>query len=259
MASSTTNRRLVKRNRGASAPAERPGVAARGRSWKGPIEFAAAVAHDMRGPLTTIATSAELLEQELQPDDSTHLITVIQRQAQRLQNMIQDLVEYANLEAGQICLHPAVLDLSDMVREVCKEYQEFQPSHRLMVELPASGLHVRADRDKVRRMLENLLNNAFKYSPRSSTVLARLRMPDGDGSEAVVEVEDEGPGIPKDMRAVVFQPFVRLAGASGGGQGLGLHIVRSLAQAHGGRAWVEEGAAGGARFCIALPCAAEGG
>jgi signal transduction histidine kinase len=225
---------------------------------KGPIEFAAAVAHDMRGPLTTIATSAELLEQELQPDDSTHLITVIQRQAQRLQNMIQDLVEYANLESGEIRLHPAVVDLTDLVREICKEYQEFQPTHRLMVELPASGLKVRADRDKLRRMLENLLNNAFKYSPRGSTVLARLRMPGSAHPEVALEVEDEGPGIPEEMRTVVFKPFVRLAGATGGGQGLGLHIVKSLAEAHGGRAWVESGAAGGARFCIALPATDEG-
>jgi signal transduction histidine kinase len=143
------------------------------------------------------------------------------------------------------------------VREVCKEYQEFQQSHRLMVELPASSLKVRADRDKVRRMLENLLNNAFKYSPRSSTVLARLRMPDSQRSEVALEVEDWGPGIPEDMRTTVFRPFVRLAGANGGGQGLGLHIVKSLAEAHGGRAWVEAGASGGARFCIALPAAEE--
>ncbi|MEX1254752.1 MAG: HAMP domain-containing sensor histidine kinase [Dehalococcoidia bacterium] len=255
MGSSTTNRRPPRKS---TPPARLNGGTELALPLKGPIEFAAAVAHDMRGPLTTIATSAELLEQELQPDDSTHLITVIQRQAQRLQNMIQDLVEYANLESGEIRLHPAVVDLTDLVREICKEYQEFQPTHRLMVELPASGLKVRADRDKLRRMLENLLNNAFKYSPRGSTVLARLRMPDSAHPEVALEVEDEGPGIPEEMRTVVFKPFVRLAGANGGGQGLGLHIVKSLAEAHGGRAWVESGAADGARFCIALPATDEG-
>jgi signal transduction histidine kinase len=221
--------------------------------WAG-IEFAATIAHDMRAPLATIATSAEMLEQELEPTESTHLIAVIQRQAQRLQFMVQDLAEYSNIQAGKLSLHPSVLDLTDAVRDVCSEFQRFQSTHDLVVQLPAAPVYVSADEDKVRRILENLLSNAFKYSPRGTSVLARLSVvANGAKRNAVIEVEDEGSGVPPADRDRVFEPFVRLESRGGLGQGLGLHIVRSLVEAHKGRVWVEDGAATGARFCVALP------
>jgi two-component system sensor histidine kinase KdpD len=217
------------------------------------IDFAATIAHDMRAPIATIATSAEMLEQDLGLAESNHLISVILRQTHRLQFMIQDLAEYSNIKSGQVSLHPEVIDLSELVREVCTEFQQFESTHSLSVQLPASPVLVRADENKVRRILENLLSNAFKHTPRGSTVLTRLRTASGREREAVIEVEDEGPGIPVKERSRVFEPFVRLECRNGSGQGLGLHIVKSLIEAHGGRVWVEDSPAGGARFCVALP------
>src|SRR5688572_8050094 len=86
------------------------------------IDFAATIAHDMRAPIATIATSAEMLEQDLGLAESNHLISVILRQTHRLQFMIQDLAEYSNIKSGQVSLHPEVIDLSELVREVCTEF-----------------------------------------------------------------------------------------------------------------------------------------
>jgi signal transduction histidine kinase len=196
-------------------------------------------------------TSADLLEQEVDSDMSNHLISVIQRQVERLQGMIQDLSEYAGFESGKLLLHPGSVDLVSLVEETCTDLQEFEAGHNIVFLLPATPVRIVADRDKLRRILENLLRNAFKYSPRGSTVKVSL-VPGKDGA-AVLEVEDEGTGVPDSMRELIFQPFVQLENGHSGGQGLGLHIVKLLAEAHSGRVWVEDGAGGGARFCVALP------
>jgi signal transduction histidine kinase len=219
--------------------------------WRG-LEAVASIAHDMRAPLATITTSAELLEQDLAADDSAHLVSVIQRQAFRLQQMIQDLAEYINIPSAGIKLRPEVIDLSEALREVGAEFQRFKMTHRLTIEAPAAPVLAQADPEKIRRIVQNLLGNAFQYTPRGSNVSARIRLDSANPAQAVLEVEDEGPGVPAAQREEVFRPFVRLGG-QGSGQGLGLYIVSCLAEAHGGHAWVEEGVSGGARFCVSLP------
>jgi signal transduction histidine kinase len=170
--------------------------------------------------------------------------------------MLQDLSEYFVIGSGEVVLHPEVINLADLVREICGDFQGMETAHKLVVQLPAAPVHLRADHEKVRRILENLLTNAFKYSPEGSTVMTRVRLAgeeDHDGIQAIIEVEDEGMGIPEEMRERIFEPFVRLSDRQKSGQGLGLHIVSVLAQAHGGRAWVETGCGGGSLFCVALP------
>jgi signal transduction histidine kinase len=220
--------------------------------WNAELELMATIAHDMRGPLSTIATSAELLEQDIEIADSIHLVSVIQRQAKRLQQMIQHLTDYTHVETGKVLLHPSTADLGLLVRETVNDFQEFTPSHRLQVELPAQQALIHADVDKLRRILDNLLSNAAKYSPHGSMIQARLRRLKGRAQRLLLEVEDEGPGIPVAMRRKIFSPFVRLAG-SNAGEGLGLYIVSCLVKAHGGRVWVKSGAGGGACFCVVLP------
>ena len=220
--------------------------------WGG-IEAVAGIAHDMRAPLATITTSAELLEGDIGADDWGQLVGVIQRQAGRLQQMIQDLADYLNLPDRGISLRPEVLDLSELVRDVGSEFQKFRTTHRLTLELPAAAVLVRADGEKLRRVLQNLLGNAFQYAPKGSPVYARLRLPRGNRKQAIIEVEDEGPGVPESARREIFEPFVRLEGTAGSGQGLGLYIVRCLVEAHEGKVWVQPGSTGGARFSVSLP------
>jgi two-component system phosphate regulon sensor histidine kinase PhoR len=221
------------------------------RSGVSGLEVVAGIAHDLRSPLATITTSAELLEQEVDSITSSHLINVIQRQVQRLQLMIQDLSEYAGFESGRVVLHPGTVDLAKLVEETCADLQEFDSSHNLVFQIPATAVRIRGDHDKLRRVLENLLRNAFKYSPNGTTVIVRLRTV--ISQEALIEVEDEGPGVPVDMREKIFEPFVRLDNGRNAGQGLGLHVVKLLATAHRGRVWVEAAPSGSARFCVLLP------
>jgi signal transduction histidine kinase len=215
------------------------------------LEYVAGIAHDLKTPLATIATSADLLEKDFDPATYAHLIEIIQRQALRLQTMIRDLSEYLTLESGTLVLHPASVTLTDLVRDTCRDFQEFATTHRLDVKLPASSQLIRADPAYLHRILENLLSNAVKYSPIGSLVLVSLRF-DFDSNTAIVEVEDEGPGIQEELREKVFEPFVRME-RDGQGQGLGLHIVKILVEAHGGRVQVERATLGGAKVCVSLP------
>ncbi len=229
-----------------------PGNLVRPPQWRG-LEQVAGIAHDMRAPLATITTSAELLEQDLTAEDSAHLVNVIQRQALRLQQMIQDLAEFIRLPESGIRLRHEVVDLADILREVTAGFQSFTTTHQLMVELPAAPVPAKVDCEKVRRILQNLLGNAFQYSPRGSSVFARLRLSSKGADGVVIEVEDEGGGVAVEDREKVFEPFLRLEDSRGSGQGLGLHIVKRFTEAHGGRVWIESGESGGARFCVALP------
>lgn len=223
-----------------------------GRAPSEQVQFLAGITHDLKTPLATIATSAELLEQDLEPGTSNHLIGIIQRQAERLQTLVQDLSDYFRYEMGTLVLHPQTVDLTNLIRAFCIEFHESDQEHQLDVLLPASSVLVDVDPSKVRRILENLLRNASKYTPAGTAVRATLRV-DGTDRTVTIEIEDEGAGIPEESRIAVFSPYVRLDTTKSRGEGLGLSIVKQLAEAHGGQVWVEDGSAGGARFCVQLP------
>jgi len=209
--------------------------------------------HDLKAPISTIVSSAELLEEELDASMSHHLVSVIQRQTDRLHGLVQDLTDYFGVGVEKTLIHPGTIDLTETIRQICNDFQAANASHKLDVRLPAAQILIQADYSKVRRILENLLFNAFKYSAPQSTVLTNLRSQTEDRYGAIIEVEDEGPGIPEKDRTRIFEPFVRLAPAACKGQGLGLNIVKQLAEAHGGRSWVEPRSPRGSRFCVALP------
>jgi two-component system clock-associated histidine kinase SasA len=219
--------------------------------WQG-LRAVAGLAHDMRSPLATIATSAELFEGQLSHAESAYFLNVIRRQAFRLQQMVQDLAEYLDVPTG-LHLHPEDVDLGELMVGVCRDFQSLRMTHRLRMELPAVAALAHVDGEKIRRVIQNLLNNAFQYSPGGTSVLARLSVPTVNHGFAVIAVEDEGPGIPVDARREVFEPFLRLEGSRGAGHGLGLYVVEQLVKAHGGEAWVETAASGGARFCCSIP------
>jgi signal transduction histidine kinase len=223
-------------------------------AWSG-LEQVAAIVHDMKTPLATITTSAELLELDLDAEDSAHFISIIRRQACRLQRMVEDLAASMRTPQVEVTLGCETVDLTKFIHELAAESWRMVGSHSLRLDLPPARVPASVDVEKVRRIFENLIRNALQYSPNDTTITIGLRV-DAQAGRAVLRVEDEGPGVPESAREEIFKPFVRLQPQhSRSGEGLGLYIVRRFAVAHGGEAWVEDGAVG-ARFCVVLPTVA---
>lgn len=210
--------------------------------------FLAAVSHDLRTPLGVIRGSLHMLREAVDDPGDQELVQVVERNVDRLHGMTSQLAELARLERGAVDLQPIPVDLADAVARVVQTLGPLLDDVEVVVDVTG-----RADLDPMafERALTNLITNAVRHTPSGSTVTISTREEDG----LVLCVEDEGPGVAPEERDEIFLEFrqgrVRQAG---GGLGLGLSIVRHYAEAHGGRAWVEDGAVG-ARFCIGFPAA----
>lgn len=217
-------------------------------------DFVSVVSHELRTPLTSIIGSLDTVNRpELAPQANTarELIVTARRQAGRLQRLIEDLLMVSRIDRGAIPINPETLHLAPVIDHVTDTVKV--PTD-LTVDVDPPELGVTADRDHLERILINLLENASKYAPGSAIeVVGRTR-----GDLAQIRVIDHGPGIPIDQHQRVFERFTQIEASqtrSVGGTGLGLSIVRSLAEAMGGRADVEQTPGGGATFVVQLPLA----
>lgn len=215
-------------------------------------DFVSVVSHELRTPLTSIIGSLDTVNRpELAPEASTakELIVTARRQAGRLQRLIEDLLIVSRLDRNAIPINFETIDVDGLVHQVV---EALAPGHPVDVDIDPLDIKVRADRDHLERILINLLENAGKYAP-GSPVEVRVRE---RGGAVELKVVDHGPGIPADQREHVFERFTQIEASqtrSVGGTGLGLSIVRSLAEAMGGRADVDETPGGGATFVVTVP------
>ena len=215
--------------------------------------FLEAVSHDLRTPLTSILGSALTLEQsnlDLPQDDAIDLVRRIASNARKLERLLGDLLDLDRLQRGIVSPQRVPTDLEALVRRAVEETEN--PRERPVV-LEVEPLVVSVDAPKVERIAENLLSNAFRHTPQEARVWVRARGLDGG---VLLVVEDDGPGIPQDLREEVFEPFRQAPGSAAEhspGVGVGLSLVKRFAELHGGRAWVEERAGGGASFQVYLP------
>lgn len=211
-----------------------------------------AVSHDLRTPLASIigASSSLLAEGDsFSPEARRCLRTVIVEEALHMQHMVENLLDMARFQAGDIVLAQEWEALEEIAGSAVAAIRRRVKSHEVSVAVPYDLPFIRCDSVLVERVVINLLENAVKYSPDGSVVTLLAEVREG---ELEVAVEDLGPGIPEEARERVFGPFVRLHGGSGGG-GLGLTICRSIVEAHGGRIRIGTGAGGGARVSFTLP------
>ncbi|MCL5109371.1 MAG: PAS domain-containing sensor histidine kinase [Chloroflexi bacterium] len=219
-------------------------------------DYVRAISHDLRAPVTIVLGQAQSLERVLgkRPSSArtqTSLGAII-TSARRMQTMIQDLVDSARLESGQLRIRPAALDLRSFCRQLIDRLAGVLDTERISLQLPERPLPVLADPDGLERILINLLSNALKYSAAGSEV-ALVVNPGPEG--VVAAVVDRGPGIPAEQLGRLFQRYYRAAAARDRreGLGLGLYITKALVEAHGGRIWVESEVGKGSRFCFTLP------
>jgi signal transduction histidine kinase len=220
-------------------------------------EFVADASHELRTPLTSVLANLELLEASLRtPRDGEEqaMVDSALRSSRRMSRLVSDLLLLARADAGRVGRHRPC-DLAEVAGNAAVEVAPTLVDHELEVENEVP-LAVEGNPDELHRMVLNLLDNAARHTPTGTRIELRLRAAGGD---AVVEVADNGPGVPAQLRGQVFDRFVRGEGpadtAVGAGSGLGLAIVAAVAASHGGTVDVTESASGGALFRVRLPLA----
>jgi PAS domain S-box-containing protein len=214
--------------------------------------FLQAVSHDLRTPLAAILGLAVTLERpdvRLDASDARDLAHRIAENARRLERLVRNLLDLDRLARGIVTPKLESTDVAALIRRVVEESQPVDPS-RLTMDL---GPVVAAiDAAKVERVVENLLANTARHTPVDAHVWLRLW---AGGDELTIAVEDDGAGVPEDLRERIFEPFQQGSGERehSPGVGVGLTLVRRFAELHGGRAWVQERPGGGASFRVSLP------
>jgi len=210
--------------------------------------FVADASHELRTPLTSVLANLELLADELE-GEQLQTVGAALRSTQRMRRLVADLLLLARADARREAPRRPV-DLAALLVEAAAELEPMAREHELVLEV--EPVTVEAARDEVHRLAVNLVGNALRHTPPGTRVEVGVR-PDATTEQVVLWVEDEGPGIAPELAERVFDRFVRGGGESGGGSGLGLSIVRAVAQAHGGTVRVGSAADGGARFEVRLP------
>ncbi len=210
-------------------------------------EFVADASHELRTPLTSVLANLELLAEELDGEQADTAQAAL-RSTRRMRRLVGDLLLLARADAKRAQPHHPT-DLAHVLLEAASELGPMAHDHELSIN--ARSVVVPGARDDLHRLTLNLIENAMRHTPPGTRVRAATASENG---EAVLTVEDDGPGIPPELEQRVFERFVRGGRDGGRGSGLGLAIVRAVAESHGGSVALERPAAGtGTRFVIRIP------
>lgn len=238
-------RNALKREKAAIGEAE--------RAQRIKTEFVAMVSHELRTPLTAIAGFTDTLIsgwQDLSVEEIEEFLEIINEESHHLSELVEDVLVMPRLEAGKLPLNYESFDLASVAHSVTGMMFPANSRREAAVAIPA-GMMVYADRRRTMQILRNLVENAGKYGGDQILVEATWT-----GSEHLVTVADNGPGVPPDEAEVIFNRFEQLSkgdARTAGGVGLGLPIARKLALAMGGDVWYESRFPTGSRFCFTLP------
>lgn len=219
-------------------------------------DFVSGVSHELRTPLAQIRMFAETLRlgRVRGEAERARSVEIIDQEARRLSSLVDNVLLFSRAERRAVRLERRPEALAALVREAAETFAPLATARRMGVRLSLDErVTASVDRDAIRQVMLNLLDNAVKYGPAGQTVDVELAWADG---LARIAVRDRGPGIPPRERTRIFAPFVRLvrdAESAVGGSGIGLSVVAQLAALHGGRARVEDAPGGGARFVVELP------
>jgi two-component system, OmpR family, sensor histidine kinase MtrB len=217
--------------------------------------FVAGIAHDLRNPLSALRVGGALLQR--QPHEALRIGERITHQVDYLEQLVGDLLDRAQIEAGRLRLRLEVQDLRSVITRVVDEQRVVTRTRNFIMRAPEDPVRVTCDVVRIEQVIRNLLSNAVKYSPESTDIEVRLQQKD---SQAVLSVIDHGIGVTASDRERLFQPFVRGENVgSVGGIGLGLSVTRKIVEAHRGEIEALSTAGGGSTFVARLPLAATGG
>ncbi len=219
-------------------------------------ELLSTVSHELRTPLASIkGYSTTLLRSDVEwdQDEQTEFLGMIDEEADRLSNLIDDLLEMSAIEAGVFRIRRRMTDVGKLVQKLVKRTRAHVQLHKLSCHVQPGLNETAVDARRVEQVVSNLLENAIKYSQDGGRIRVAVEEID---SKIVISVADQGIGIPQDEIGLIFDRFYRVKGFQSyetGGSGLGLAICRGIVEAHGGQIWVESDAGEGSVFTFSIP------
>ena len=214
--------------------------------------FVDEASHELRTPLGVLRAEVELaLKGSRSREELEAALRSVRQESERLGRLSQDLLVLARSDRGRLPVHRADVDVSELLDRVASEFEERAGMQGVRVRSESAGVRATVDRDRVRQAMENLIDNALRHTGRGGEIVLRAER----GRDALtLEVIDSGTGFPPGLLDRVFEPFARVDGRGNDeGAGLGLAIVRAVAEAHGGAAFAENADTGGAAVRIELP------
>jgi signal transduction histidine kinase len=217
-------------------------------------DFVSMVSHELRSPLAAVIGSAKTLHQrwrELTPEQRGSFLGLIEHESTRLAELVGDVLDTSRIESGTFSYSFAEVDVVELIQESAAAAESGQDEVTINANVRRPLPPVRGDRERLRQVITNLIDNAVKYSPAGSEVQVDAFAENGRIS---VEVRDRGPGVAREHHSLIFEKFGRVSGEHAKpGTGLGLFIARSIAQAHGGTLEVHSAPSEGAMFALVLP------
>ena len=220
-------------------------------------EFLVILAHEFRTPLTGIKGAAAIglsSDTPPKPREAQELFKIIDEQAERLRELMSNLLDVTQIESGLLDLNREEVDTPAMLREASEAFARSGEVHKVVLEVPGSLPPLNVDKRRIQQVLSNLLSNAAHVSPATEPIVLSAWRED---ETVLVQVRDHGRGIPADKLPLLFRKFYKVDELTDKGPGLGLAICKGLVEAHGGRIWAEsEGRGNGATFIVALPAVA---
>jgi PAS domain S-box-containing protein len=224
-------------------------------------EFLAVLAHELRNPLAPITNALQIMRfDDGNATETARLREMMERQVQQMVHLVDDLLDVSRITSGKIVLRKEQLELGDVVGSAVEAVRPLieGSKHDFSVTLPATPIRIFGDKTRLAQILSNLLANAAKYTPEGGRIWLTVTR---EGNEALLRVRDTGMGIPADMMPYIFEMFTQVdrhLGRSQGGLGIGLTLVRSLVEMHGGRIQAfSDGPGQGSEFVVSLPLPAE--
>ena len=218
--------------------------------------FISVISHELQTPIAIIKGYASTLARTdavLEPESLRSRLVAVEEEADRLNKLVGNLLYASRIQAGGLQMEMAPLDLSHLVETVVRRQRAKNPDFSVTLDIPANLPPVMADRDRIEEVLQNLLDNAMKYSPRERVLTVSCR---ATGEDVIVSVSDAGMGISLRDQEQIFNRFHRAGTGevqTTPGAGLGLYICRAIVEAHGGQIWVKSALHEGATFSFSLP------